>query len=329
MTGKPMTLEPTLVWRDGSLIPFASATTHVLAHSVARGSQIFDVLLVVGDAESPAALGLREHVTRFVRSATTMGMENLPDIGRIEQAVARTVTANLAEAGLDVIESGPLVVKLIASWDGPSLTVVPADRTPTVYVTVTPLGSGGDGMDLVLAPPKPIAVKTAAMPKIPASVLPPSMKVAAGYTPGLRHHLMAADDGFDQVVFRTIDGRDLAESVTSSVFVVADGRIAVPPIDTVLDGITRRTVLDIATDAGIPYTVRAVSWDEVEAADELFMSSSIRLVTPVGRLDDRVLDAPGPVATLLVDAMARLLAGDHPRSRRWLTPLAPLIPPAP
>ncbi|MDH3299695.1 MAG: aminotransferase class IV [Acidimicrobiia bacterium] len=318
------TFEPTTVWRDGTLIPFASATTHVLSHMSARGSQIFDVLLVVGDAESPTALGLREHVTRFVRSAETMGMDELPDISRLERAVARTVMTNLAEATTDVTRTGPLVVKLIASWDAPSHTVVPASRRPTVYITVTPLGSGGEAMEQFTKVPSPIAVKTAAMPKVPASVLPPSMKVAAGYTPGLRHHLMAADEGFDQVVFRTIDGGDLAESVTSSVFTVADGRIAVPPVDTVLDGITRRAVLDVAEHLGVPYTVRAVAWAEVETADELFLSSSIRMVLPVGRLDDRVLDAPGPVTTALAEGMGRMLTGEHPLDRRWMTPLAPL-----
>lgn len=322
--GDPLTLEPTVVWRDGELIPFASATTHVLSHMAARGSQIFDVLLVVGDGDVPTALGLREHVTRFVRSAETMGMEELPDIATLERAVASTVTTNLTEAELDVTRTGPLVVKLIASWDDPSQTVVPASRKPTVYVTVTPLGPGDGSVDWFAKVPDPIAVKTAAMPKVPASVLPPSMKVAAGYTPGLRHHLMAADEGFDQVVFRTIDGGDLAESVTSSVFTVTGGRIAVPPVDTVLDGITRRAVLDVAEHEGIPYTVRAVAWAEVEAADELFLSSSIRMVTPVGRLDGRVFDAPGPVTTAVAEGMGRLLMGEHPLDRRWMTPLAPL-----
>ncbi len=91
-----------------------------------------------------------------------------------------------------------------------------------------------------------------------------------------------------------------------------------------LDGITRRAVLDVAEHLGIPYSVRAVAWAEVETADELFLSSSIRMVLPVGRLDDRVLDAPGPVTTALAEGMGRLLTGGHPLDRRWMTPLAPL-----
>ncbi len=321
------TFQPSVIWRDGELIPFAEATTHVLSHMAARGSQIFDVLLVVGDSgESggPAALGLREHVTRFIRSADTMGMEQLPDVSALEAAVATVVMTNLDQANTDLSGTGPLVVKLVASWDEPSLTVAPASRIPRVYVTATALGPAGDGKDRYREIPEPISVRTAAMPKIPASVLPPSMKVAAGYTPGLRHHISAADEGFDQVVFRTIDGGDLAESVTSSVFVVGDGRIAVPPVDTVLDGITRRAVLDVADHAGIPYTVRPVAWSEVESADELFMSSTIRMVSPVGRLDDTILEAPGPVTKRLATDMGQLLAGEHPMSGRWMTPLATL-----
>ena len=124
-------LEPSLIWRDGSLIPFADATTHVLSQMSARGSQIFDVLLVVANPDGPRALGLREHVARFVRSAETMCMEGLPSVPEIEQAVATTVMANLSEAGIDPTATGPLIIKLIASWDNPSQTVVPASRIPT------------------------------------------------------------------------------------------------------------------------------------------------------------------------------------------------------
>lgn len=313
-------LQPSLIWRDGSLIAFAGATTHVLSHVSARGSQIFDVLLVVTNPDGPSALGLREHVARFVRSAETMGMEGLPALAEIEQAVANTVMANLSAAGIDPAASGPLVVKLIASWDDPSQTVVPASRVPTIYVAVTPWASTPEKAATLGDLPEPIKVKTASMPKIPASVLPPSMKVAAGYTPGLRHHLMAVDEGFDHVVFRTQDG-DLAESVTSSFFVIKDGRISVPPVDTVLDGITRRALLDVAQALDVPYQVRPVAWDQVTGADELFMTSTIKAVVPVAQLDEVTLDAPGPITAELSETMALVLAGKHELTGRWMTPM--------
>ncbi|MDH3294528.1 MAG: aminotransferase class IV, partial [Acidimicrobiia bacterium] len=252
-------LKPSWIWRDGTLIPFADATVHVLSHMSARGSQIFDVLLAVAGPDGLRALGLREHVARFIHSAETMGMEGLPEIGSIECAIADTVVANLEADGIAPAASAPLVIKLIASWDDPAMGIAPKSLTPNLYIAVTPWSSDPAEVEAFKQPAAPIKVKTAAMPKIPASVLPPSMKVAAGYTPGIRHHLKAAAEGFDQVLFRTVEG-DMAEGVTSSFFAVGKGRIAVPPVDSVLDGITRRVVLDVAQAVDIPYQIRPVRW---------------------------------------------------------------------
>jgi branched-chain amino acid aminotransferase len=144
--------------------------------------------------------------------------------------------------------------------------------------------------------------------------------VAAGYTPALREQLVSRQQGFDHTVFRTASG-DLAESTTLSMLVVRDGRILAPPLDVVLDGITRRLVLDVADAARIPVEVRPVSWDEVEMADELVLGSSTHPVVPVGRLDQQHLDAPGPVTETLTSGVADLLGGRHPLSDHWLTPL--------
>jgi branched-subunit amino acid aminotransferase/4-amino-4-deoxychorismate lyase len=144
--------------------------------------------------------------------------------------------------------------------------------------------------------------------------------VAASYTPGLREQLRSQAEGYDHTLFRTSDG-DLAESTTLSALVIAGERIVVPPLDTVLDGITRRIALDAAQDMGIPIEVRPVSWDEVTAADELVLTSTTHPLVPVGRLDDREFDAPGPITTALGAVMAELYAGTHPLSDQWLTPL--------
>jgi branched-chain amino acid aminotransferase len=307
--------DPRVVWRDGELIPFADATCHVLSHVAARGSQVFDVLLVTATDRGPCAVGLRPHVTRFLRSADLMGMEQVGEVGELERAVAETVMANLDGAG-PAGRRGPFVVKLIAAWVEEVVGVVPASLRPTVFVTSVP--AEGDGIPAV--PDTPARVRSSAMPKIPAEILPPSLKVAASYTPGLREQLRSLSEGFDHTVFRSVSG-DLAESTTLSVLVVSGGRVLAPPLDAVLDGITRRTVLDAAQDHGIPVEVRAVPWSEVVAADELILSSTTHPVIPVGRLDDRDLSAPGPVTAGLADTMAAIYRGRHRLSDRWLTPL--------
>ena len=116
--------------------------------------------------------------------------------------------------------------------------------------------------------------------------------------------------------------------MSSSAWITSDqatGRISIgisaPPLDSVLDGITRRVVLDAADDAGIPIEIRPVAWSEVVGADELILTSTTHPVVPVGRLDDQAFEAPGPVAMTLGRAMAAIFRGEHPISGRWLTPL--------
>ena len=306
------------VWRDGVLIPHADATCHVLSHMAARGSQVFDVLRVVATAEGPAAVGLRPHVSRFLNSMELMGMASDTNLGTLERAVAETVLAGAEAAGSQ--GSGFYTVKLVAAWTEPGDGVMPSSLTPSLYVLALPVASIAD--TAVLG--QPVKLRSSEMPKMPPSVLPPSLKVAASYTPGLREQMRVRAEGYDYPVFRTADG-DLAESTTLSILVIRGGRILAPPLDSVLDGISRRTVLDAAQCLSIPVDVRGVYWDEVEQADELILASTNRTVTPVELLDDRTLLAPGPVTEQLGAVVADIYRGEHPLSAQWLTPLHGLM----
>lgn len=295
------------IWVDGSMVPAEQATVHVLSHGVQRGSTVFDVLKVVHLDGGPFAFGLREHVARFVQSMEMMGMTPTVTMSELEEAVSVTVAAN----------PGAEVVKLAGAWVEVPLRSLPITTVPTVFVAALVPDEAADPGGGQAA----VRLKTATAPKIPASVLPPTLKVAASYTPGVRERLQAVADGFDDVIFRTADTGDLAEGTTQSLFVIKNSGVLLPPLDNVLDGITRRTVVDLVRHADIDLDVRPVYWDEVTGADELFLSSTNTQVLPVTQLDDRSFDAPGPVTAGLADAMTELLQGGHELSRRWLTPL--------
>ncbi|MGF1595879.1 MAG: aminotransferase class IV [Acidimicrobiales bacterium] len=296
------------IWRNGQLIPSVEATIHVLSHAAHRGSEVFDVLRVLPGDGGPVAVGLRAHVARFDRSMELMSMASPYDVATLERAVAETVAAN----------PGATTVKLVAAWSEIAPTSRPLSLVPSIYVAALV-----DRTDPI-SPREPIDVVTSDMPKIPAAVLPPGLKVAASYTPGLRQQLAADRAGHDEVIFGTMEGT-LAEATTQSLLVVRHGRVLAPSLDHVLDGITRRMLVDLITSDGVVVDVRDVGWDDVAAADELILTSSNRFLTPVGRLDGRVLDAPGPVSERLAALVADLAAGTHPLSGRWLTPLASLL----
>lgn len=296
------------IWCDGDLIPYDEAKIHVLSHAAHRGTEVFDVLRVVDTPDGPAAVGLRPHVARFDHSMELMGMEPAFDIGALERAVAETALAN----------PGTSTVKLVAAWAEVAPGTIPVTRQPRLFVAAV-----GD-LETTVEVGEPVSIQTATMPKIPASILPPSLKVAASYTAAIRHQLAAAEAGFDDVIFRTVEGR-LAEATTQSMLVSSNGRIAAPPLDSVLDGITRRLLIDLAHHDARTVEVRDVAWDEVIGADELVLNSTTVFVRPVARLDDRKLDAPGPLARRFAEQLDELIAGEHPLSGRWLSPLTALV----
>lgn len=285
-------------------MPHHEATIHVLSHAVQRGSTVFDVLRVEQLPNGPAAVGLREHVARFDRSMDLMGMEPALGIAELEEAVAQTVQAN----------PGSNLVKLVAAWHSKPASTLPDTVVP--QLTVAALNAG------MSAPSTASAVRacSATGPKMPPEVLPPSLKVAAAYTYGIRQKMAAKAEGFDEIILRLPTG-ELAEAVSQSLFVVRGEDILVPPLDVVLDGITRRLALDVAGHLGLKLLVRGIDWEEVETADELFLCSTTNPVLPLSELDGRALTERA-VSNRLGEAIEQLLAGDHELSARWLTPLS-------
>ena len=300
----PVNSSPAQIWRDGRLVPAAEATIPVLSHAVQRGSTVFDVLRVCGTDDGPAALGLRPHMARFERSMDLMGMEPAWTLDQLERAVAEVVAAN----------PGTTLVKVSATWSSTPVATLPDTNVPEIWIAglVAPMASPTEAI--------PARAVSARVPKMPADILPPGLKVAAAYTYGIRDKLAAVQQGADEIILRTLSG-DLAESVSQSLFVVGPDGLVVPPLDTVLDGITRRLVLDVAHGLGHHTQSRPVHWDEVTGADELFLCSTTNPVLPVAALDDRDLVAPGPLTGELAAEVADVLSGNHELSRRWLTPL--------
>ncbi|MEZ5375660.1 MAG: aminotransferase class IV [Acidimicrobiales bacterium] len=299
--------QPQTVWIDGELRPIDDATISVFSHAVMRGTAVFDVLRIVQAPGGPAAIGLRPHLARLERSMAMMGMEPSVSLATLERAVSAVVAEN----------QGAATVKTVAAWAEIPAKSLPVSLTPSITMgAFVP-----DPLEPTIPAAEPVSLRTALAPKLPAAMLPPALKVAASYTVGVRETMAAMAEGFDSVIFKTVDGL-LAEGTTQSVFVVRGERLVVPPLDVVLDGITRRLVLDVGAYLGYHCEVRPVTWPEVEAADELFLCSTNAPVAPVARLDDHKWSTVGPVSSAIANEIARMIAdAEHPLARRWLTPV--------
>lgn len=283
-----------VAWVDGKPIDSADAKIPLMSAAVFRGTSVFDVMLVV---DGPNAVGFDAHMNRLFGSAAQMGLR--------------------VEYGIDDLS-------------GAAAIVLDAQPTPAIVRTVIadagPSGGGGDVRPVVAMTAErcdlasePLRLMTAGA-KIGADVLPPGIKVAASYAPGLRVEAGADGRQADGIINFTPDGF-LLEALSASVGVVSGRSVRLPPLDVVLDSVTRRIVVDVAESAGIEVVVEMISSTDVATADALFVASTTRPVVPVAQLDAVSYDTANETLQTLHTGLLDLFAGRHSASPRWLTRL--------
>jgi branched-chain amino acid aminotransferase len=301
------------IWVDGALVPWERATVHVLGQSIQRGTLVFDFMGVYALPKGPAIFGLREHVERFLRSAELNGMQLRLGPDEIAHAIGETVRAN----------PGAEFVKASAYWPGIGLDVLPTDPAPSVAIAAF-------GYEEIVGRPRPPAgarkparLQIADAIKLPASVLSPQVKIAAGYTHAAVAKARAREAGFDDILFLDARG-DVAESSTQSFFLVDQGIVRTAPLEVVLDSITRRAVIELARDERIPLKEEPVPRSVLDSAEEAFLVGTTTDVWAVERVNGRRFSppVPGPTTKRLADRLARVLAGRDPDfSPRWMQPI--------
>jgi branched-chain amino acid aminotransferase len=307
------------VWYGGELVRWGDANASLLCHGMQRGALVFDVgALRLGTAGEPLLFRPREHIVRFLRSAELIGLDIRWDEGALFEATLQTVRASL---------KGGHVAGLVR-WSA---------FVPTVEADVVPRAGIRASVCIAVIRPEDTVTGTAAAPPRPAwvrvtvpsdvrkagpEVFPPQAKVAASYLGPMLAKRHALATGFDEVVLLDGHGR-LAEAPTANVFVVKNGVIATPPVERVLAGITRDTVLAFARAAGATVRETHLSPEDLCDADEAFLTATSLPVQPIASVDGRVLraGAPGPVTAELKSALAACERGADARFPEWAVPV--------
>ena len=304
-----MSLSERRIWLNGRLVPWAEATVHVLSQSIQRGTLVFDVMPIYWVKRGPAILGLDEHAERFRQSMELAGMTPPYDARALRAGIAEAVKAN----------PGAELVKVSGYYPGVSLDVLPVDAQPDVAIAAFAIGDIVTGGKRANAG-GPARLQIAASPKMPASVLSPQVKIAAGYTHAAFAKARARKAGFHDVLFLDGDG-SLTESSTQSFFLMADGVLHTAGLDAVLDGITRRLTIELARDEGIEVKEGRMPRELLSSAREAFLTGTTTNVWPIERIDSVELPkpVPGPVTARLLARFTALCADEDPAfSKRWL-----------
>ena len=290
------------VWLNGELISWKKATVPLLSHGFSRGSAIFEVFGIHEGPDGLFAFRMDEHLKRLMKSAELLEMEIAYSTEEIIDAVTETVRANDIGRGL---------VKILAYWGEEAIIKLVLESKLDVAIFAVP-----DSEELGMDNTNPISACLSKWRKIHPETVPVAAKSCSNYLNGYLARKDANNRGFDIGLMVGTDGF-LAEGSIESVFLVKDGVLKTPPLGRVLSSITRKSILQAAAMNGIPTSEDSILPGELFTADEIFTSHSGVKVSPVARLEDRNLQAPGPITKQVMELMNNILNMSDDRFSDW------------
>jgi branched-chain amino acid aminotransferase len=298
-------IETEKIWMNGELVDWADAKIHVGAHGLHYGTGVFEGIRCYETPKGPAVFRLTDHIKRLEASARLLNMK-LPYSGE-----------EIREACLEVIGVNGLpecYLRPFAFYGYGELGVSSAGNPVEVVVMSWPWGTylGDDGMK------NGIRCKISSWKRVGANTIPHAAKATGIYLNSMLAVMEANRAGYDEAILLTDDGF-IADGSGENVFVVKDGKISTPPLSTsILPGITRDCVIQIAQDMGYSVEEKNLIRTDLYLADEIFMTGTAAEVTPIRSVDDHEVGPPGEVTLKLQKAYLDTVRGADERWSHWL-----------
>ena len=309
-SGQPKALEDHIVYFEGQHVPLRDAKVSIMTHAFMYGTATFEGIRGYWNAEQETlyVLFVREHLTRIRNSAKMLLMDPLPSVDELEQIVLETVRRNGFRE--DVYIRPSFYKSTLA------IGVRLHHLEHQLYVIATPFGNY---IDIE----KGVRVMSSTWRRNADEALPARGKIVGGYVNMAFQKSEAELNGFDEALVMTPDGH-ASEGSAANLFMVRDGVLITPPVsDDILEGITRRAILGMAADKGIPTEVRSVDRSELYVCDEIFLVGTGVQVSPVIEIDHRGVGdgSVGPITRRISEAYFTAVRGNDPAYRSWLTPV--------
>ena len=296
--------ETAKIWMNGELVDWGDATIHVGVHGLHYGTGVFEGIRAYETTKGPSVFRLAEHIQRLHASAKLLYMEIPFSVEEIRSGVHELVRAN----GLP-----SCYIRPIAFFGYGSLGVHTRGNPVETVVMSWPWGAylGEDSLT------KGITAKVSSWTRVGPNVIPHVAKATGIYLNSMLATTEAQRGGYDEAIMLTDQGF-VADGPGENIFVVKDGRILTPPLSTsILPGITRESVIEIARDLGYVVEETDMIRTDLYLADELFMTGTAAEVTPVRAVDDVDLGV-GPVTLELQRAYLDAVNGRDERWSHWL-----------
>ena len=297
------------IWYDGKLVPWRSATTHVLTHSLHYGLAVFEGVRAYDTAIGTAIYRLKEHTDRLFSSAHIYMMKIPFTREQLMKAQVEVVKANKHAA---------CYLRPIAFYGSEKMGVSPVGAKVHVAIAAWPWGAylGPEALE------KGIRVKTASYARHHINVTMARAKMSGTYPNSVLATLEATQHGYDEGLLLDVDGF-VAEGAGENIFIVKEKKIYEPELTSALSGITRASVIELAQELGYTVISKRLTRDDIYIADEAFFTGTAAEVTPIRELDGRVIGAgkAGPVTKRIQKAFFDVVTGKDKKRRSWLTPV--------
>ncbi|MCE9633397.1 MAG: branched-chain amino acid transaminase, partial [Methylophilales bacterium] len=276
-----------LIWYDGKMVPWRDATTHVLTHTLHYGMGVFEGVRAYKTEKGTAIFRLQEHTDRLLRSAHILGMKIPFDKKTLMEAQKAAVRENKLESGY---------LRPMAFYGAEAMGI--SAKTLSVHVIVAAWAWGAYLGKEALE--NGIRVKTSSFARHHVNITMCKAKANGNYMNSILAHQEAAHDGYDEALLLDVDGF-VAEGSGENVFIVRNGKLITPDLTSALEGITRDTIIQLASELNLTIIEKRITRDEVYSADEAFFTGTAAEVTPIRELDNRAIGkgTRGPITEKL------------------------------
>ncbi len=300
------------IWMNGSLVDWKDATIHVASHVIHYGSGVFEGARCYDTPRGPACFRLGAHLRRLYNSAKIYRMEYRLGVEAFEGAVLDTIRANRYRA----CYIRPLIYR---GYGAPGVNPLGSPVEASILVWEWGKYLGPEALE------KGVDVRISSWRRSAPDTFPTLAKSSANYASGQLIKMEAVVEGYTEGIALDTFGY-VSEGSGENLFLVRDGVLYTPPLQSsVLPGITRDSILALASDLGYPIREEVIPREALYIADELFFAGTAAEITPI-RSVDKIVIGPGrcgPATRRLQEAFFDTINGVRPDRRGWLTYVYP------
>jgi branched-chain amino acid aminotransferase len=296
-----------LIWQNGEFVAWEDAKVHVLTHGLHYGTGVFEGIRCYETDRGPGIFRHVDHLDRLERSAKLYYMDLPYSVEQMRAATHELVARN----GLSSCYIRPIAFRGYGQ-----MGVNPLEAPVEVAIALWQWGAylGDDGKT------NGIRAKVSSWERISPRSLIPHAKASGQYLNSALAKIESLKAGYDEAILLDDHGH-VCEGSGENIYIVSDGVIITPPqTASILDGISRRSLLTIARDLGYPTLERDIARAELYLADEVFLTGTAAELVPVREIDDHAIGngKPGEITTVLGSAFDDALHGRTERYRDWL-----------